>query len=297
MENVTLNDDISEEKKKEIGKRLAGLRTEYGKKLGLKHISQEDFARRLGLDANSSNLLQKNMSQIEQGKVVYRLPLLLRYAHLCDVSLEYIIDGTVCDDESTSSERDITFSIADLCKEIVKLDECGLIDFISVDGREGILFRDIEEEVNNTDYGAFEYVAPNGEKRCVPKDVPYLDEIKAVYTGVILSFISNYHAVKQIGSMIHGEQAKQLALKGAYADVDIYDTFSTDSLLKEIEWERANPPIDLQQLLDDGSARFAEAPSSLSSLPKAGDTIHLEDGREVIVESIIDNSNNKGQQA
>lgn len=296
MENVTLNDDISEEKKKEIGKRLAGLRIEYGKNRGLKHISQEDFARRLGLDANSSNLLQKNMSQIEQGKVVYRLPLLQRYAHLCDVSLEYIIDGTVCDDESTSSERDITFSIADLCKEIVKLDECGLIDFISVDGREGILFRDIAGEIENTDYGVLEYVAPNGEKRCVPKDVPILDQIKAAYTDVILSFISNYHAVKQIGSMIHGEQARQLALKGAYADVDIYDSFSTDSLLEEIERERTNPPTDLQSLLDDGSAVIEKSALQSASLPKVGDTIHLEDGREVIVESIIDNSN-KGQQA
>lgn len=132
---ITLNTDFDTEKKKEIGARLANLRKEYCKTHNLDGDNQEIFGKLLGLCSDSENYVQKTMSNIEKGKVVYRIPLLQRYSQLCGVSLEYIINGS--DAGNTSIAQ---YSLVDLCETILKLDQCGMIDFVTVQGNSGFVF-------------------------------------------------------------------------------------------------------------------------------------------------------------
>lgn len=136
MDKITVTTNISDEKKLEIGIRLSKLRVEYSEK---HKVNQEDFGKLLGLDYKAGTM-QKTISHIENGDISnYYLPLLQRYADVCGASLDYIINGT----EYKRSDEEFTF--VDLCKEIAKLDKCGLIDIVKNGDVCGFKFHNIAD--------------------------------------------------------------------------------------------------------------------------------------------------------
>lgn len=124
---ISVGDDLNTDEKKKIGERLASLRKEYGRTHDREGINQEEFAEVLGLYCTSQNQTQKAMSNIEKGKVVYRLPLLQRYSQVCNVSIDYIVNGS--EFEKREDERD-EYTALDVCRNIIALDRSGLIDDI-----------------------------------------------------------------------------------------------------------------------------------------------------------------------
>lgn len=212
---ISVGDDLNTDEKKKIGERLASLRKEYGRTHGREGINQEEFAEVLGLYCTSQNQTQKAMSNIEKGKVVYRLPLLQRYSQICNVSIDYIVNGS--EFEKQEEKRD-EYTPLDVCRNIIKLDSSGLINAIwnCASNEVAISFR--ADSDDNTQRGST--------------------------LQMMVSFLMDYIQIRNLleNTSLRLELQRQIR-KSPLEDVEIYcATFRTptiDSLIKANERSRA----------------------------------------------------------
>lgn len=124
-------------KSREIGKRLQDLRLMYGEKVNRPNIRQGDFGAILGIGGDSQGSRDTLIGRLERGVCDIKPSELQKYSQVCGVSVDYIVNGS----EYEKPTPEITF--VDLCREIINLDKCGLIEFVKRQGQHGILIRDI----------------------------------------------------------------------------------------------------------------------------------------------------------
>lgn len=268
MDAITSKTDISEEQKIEIGNRLAKLRVDYTEK---HKINQEDFGKLLGLGYKTKGSMQSNLSKIERGEVDYHIPLLQRYAKVCGTTLDYIISGVETRPIDTPDKAP-EYTIAGLCKDIMKLDECGLIEFFtSTDDRYGILFRDIKAEMQNKDYGTLDGFNSEGESIHVPINPSIVDEIRAACSNTILVFLERYMGYKEAMTQLcdmpfgYSDQIGLLATQGLIKEIETFGNISINFLLSEVEDNKKDQGHEYDFMADSIVGGF--------SLPKDGEEI------------------------
>lgn len=181
---------LSNDEMRKIGMRLQELRENYVDADG-KKPSQEKFAELMGIDCKESSV-QSIMSKIETGKQAVTLAQLIQYSKLCNVSIDSILKG------SDFKEKPTPFTITDLCRQIVILDKCGLIDLIdnmdlSDTARSkrllGVLIEEMGYDEPRYDAEYDYWISPSS-----------FEMAQEVCSSAIRTFIARYTAIKRIAT-------------------------------------------------------------------------------------------------
>lgn len=280
MNDRDTQNDIREQEMKTIGKRLKDLRENYRDANG-KKLNQEDFASLIDLGKAESSK-QSMLSLIESGKKYPTVPQLLKYCELFNVSADFILKG----EQQTNSRPSAAITAADLCNEIMQLDECQLIDIVANGNRYGILFRDLSADIAaSTD------------------EPPVVEQLKAAYTDTMLCFLNDLDAIKQamksLSDLSFGYDCRieQLAKSGILADARLVGSLNTTDLLAEIEQHETARRKDDQKKRETALEQFkAERQAENSvALEKALSIIRSQYG-EITATASADADNDKGQQ-
>lgn len=184
MGKTSKRNDANTDLSKEIGKRLRGLRVRYGESIGNAKINMHDFGKLLGLDYTTDAAMDNYIGKLERGEYAITPSETLLYSRLCGVSADYILCGT-------ESER--VPDLFDLCREIVNMDKCGLIDFVNDECKKGILITDIAGGYAERDYD-FKKI---GETFCRTDRMT----AKENYTDTLRNFITKYCTIKELSSL------------------------------------------------------------------------------------------------
>lgn len=133
-----------------IGERLKALRKKYGSEHGDPDMNMHDFGRAIGFECPTDDdaAMDAFIGKLERGDLIIMPTELQRYSAACGVSIDYIING------SDHVEPTKEFTFVDLCREIVNLDKCGLLDFVVEGNRHGITFTEIDDDEIYGDYAA-----------------------------------------------------------------------------------------------------------------------------------------------
>lgn len=272
MSKPSARNENEKVKSAEIGKRLYELRLKYGEKVNKPNIRQGDFGAALGIGGDTQASRDTLVGRLERGECDIKPSELQKYSQLCGVSIDYIVNG------SEHVDKPAAITIADVCREIIRMDKCGMIDIITHGDRYGILFRDIWDEINDTDYGKMTFTDANGTTVDIPQEPPMEDIEAATYSDSIQQFIEEYCTVKDISSQMgytkYGRQAAELAEKGALSSVEM-NLNTTDILY------RKEHPVDAEEELRKLNPIFGRGP-----LPKAGDVLKTVNGDTVTVVGI-----------
>lgn len=276
MSKYSVRNEKEKTKSEEIGQRLRDLRLKYGKKINQPTLRQGAFAAILGIGGDSQGSRDSLVGRLERGECDIKPSELKKYSQLCGVSIDYIVNGG----EYEHADIPTAITLSDLCNEIMRLDKCGMIDFVTHGNRQGILFRDLFDEMRTKDYGVMTFMGADGNPVSIPKEPTTADNDAACYSDTIQQFIANYCAVKdmlaQVGYTKYGRQAADLAEKGALNDLTPFDSYNTVDILY-----RKEHPVDTE-------AEFKKLDPIISNgpLPKAGDVITTVNGNKVTVTGI-----------
>lgn len=179
---------LSDDEMRQIGMRLQQLRENYVDADGNKP-SQEKFAELIGLDCKDSSV-QSIMSKIENGKQAVTLAQLMQYSKLCNVSIDSILKG------NDFKKKPTPFTITDLCRQIVALDRCGLIDLVdNMDLSDpmrskhllGLLIEECEYDEPRYDAEYDYWIKPTA-----------FEEAQEMCSSALRSFIERYASIKRI---------------------------------------------------------------------------------------------------
>lgn len=211
MSKHSARNENEKTKSAEIGRRLQDLRLEYGKKVNKPNIRQGDFGELLGIGGDTQGSRDTLVGRLERGECDIKPSELQKYSQLCGVSIDYIVNGGEYTREETLPE----FTFNDLCKLIVDLDNCGLIDIVS-SGAQGFKFRDIEPPQPIYIAEQDRYLDPLPESDTQEKVRYIADSLR--------KFIIGYNAAKQLVNdrrLARNEWLAEKGIEGALKDFEM----------------------------------------------------------------------------